>query len=138
MLGPVRALHACRQVLVAPTSQGVYALIVMDAWVVIGRRVEQRQLGGLQLVHRQTQLLLDLREVIVLLALTPLGGCCLGEALVGRHELILLRDGAAPVHVLSWLLLQPKAVITVQLHLREHRIRSLLLILWPLWGTPPR
>ena len=139
MLGSVHALHARGQVLKAASSQRVYALIVLDAWVIEGGCVEQRQLGGWLLVHRHAQLLLSLREVVVLLALTLLSGCSLRETqigLLGCHELVLLGDGSAPAHVLGWLLLQSIAVIIV--HLRKHRIRLLLLILHAgaLWGTP--
>jgi len=139
VLRPVHALHASGQVLKAPSPQGVYALIVLDAWVVQGGCVEQRQLGSCLLVHRQAQLFLSLREVVVLLALTFISGCCLGEAQIGLkgcHEIVLLGDGAAPVHVLNRLLLQPITVIIV--HLRKHRIRPLLLILHAgaMWGTP--
>ena len=110
---------------------------MLDAWVIQGGCVEQRQLSCCLLVHRHAQLFLSLREVVVLLALAPLSGCRLGEAqisLLWRHKLGLLGDGATPVHVLSWLLLQPIAVIMV--HLRKHWIRSLLLILHA--GTPWR
>ena len=41
VLGPVHALHAGGQVLEAASSQGVYALIVLDAWVVEGGRIEE-------------------------------------------------------------------------------------------------
>ena len=78
VLGSVHALHARGQVLKASSSQGVYALIVLDAWVVQGGCVEQRQLGSCLLVHRKAQLFLSLREVVVLLALTLLSGCRLG------------------------------------------------------------
>ena len=108
VLGSVHALHARGQVLQAGSPQGVNALIVLDAWVVQGGCVEQRQLCGCLLVYRQAEFFLSLRKVVVLLALTLLSGCRLGKAQIGLlrcHEIVLLGDGAAPIHVLNWLLL---------------------------------
>lgn len=73
VLGSVHALNASGQVLIAASSQRVYTLIVLDALVVKGGRIEQRQLGGCLLVKWQAKLLLSLREVIVLLFLASFG-----------------------------------------------------------------